>query len=113
MEHELEQLNSYRVEVSGWDAAENFFVEKTTLRWKADREKEVRLGRVLTEETVVFVRLLRPLATRNNFPIAYRAKRAPARGTDGKWPVWLTQLRRNGMSLETCKVSESSAVAAF
>ena len=28
--------DTYRVEVSGWDAKENFFVEKTTLEWKPE-----------------------------------------------------------------------------
>ncbi len=35
--------DSYRVEVSGWDAKENFFVEKTTLEWKPDDKKSMLL----------------------------------------------------------------------
>jgi hypothetical protein len=35
------RVNSYRVKVSGWDAKENFFVEKTSLDW---REREGKKG---------------------------------------------------------------------
>jgi hypothetical protein len=31
--------DTYRVEVSGWDAKENFFVEKTTLEWKPEGQE--------------------------------------------------------------------------
>jgi hypothetical protein len=34
-------VNSYRLEVSGWDAKENFFVEKTSLDWREHEGKTV------------------------------------------------------------------------
>jgi hypothetical protein len=51
----------YRVEVSGWDAKENFFVEKTSLDWKEREGKTVALHVAVRVDSVLFVRLLRPL----------------------------------------------------
>lgn len=96
MEEQQGQANSYRVEVSGWDATENFFVEKTTLDWGDGEKKEIRVGHALREEAVVFVRLLQPFPASGNFPIAYRAKRVAVLSTDGESLICLTQLRPNG-----------------
>ena len=70
MNFTTDQPNSYRVEVSGWDASENFFVEKTMLNWGRDEKKELQLRSAIREGSVVFVRLLQPLASGNNFPVA-------------------------------------------
>jgi hypothetical protein len=64
---------SYRVEVSGWDASENFFVEKTTLVWRGEERKEISLNARVRPGCVLFVRLLQPTAVVNNIPIAYEA----------------------------------------
>jgi hypothetical protein len=84
--------NSYRVEVSGWDTSENFFVEKTMLDWGRDEKKEIHLRSALREGSVVFVRLLQPLASGNNFPIAYQAQRIGPRNGEGHSRICLTQL---------------------
>ncbi len=65
--------DTYRVEVSGWDAKENFFVEKTTLEWKPEDKKSMLLRADIRPGCIVFVRLLQPLATATSFPIAYEA----------------------------------------
>jgi hypothetical protein len=93
MNFSTDQANSYRVEVSGWDVSENFFVEKTTLNWGRDEKKEIHLRSALREGSVVFVRLLQPLASGNNFPIAYQAQRIGPRNADGQARVHLAQLR--------------------
>ena len=93
MDFTTEQSNSYRVEVSGWDASENFFVEKTMLNWGRDEKKEIHLRSALREGSVVFVRLLPPIANGNNFPIAYQAQRIGPRNADGHARVHLAQLR--------------------
>lgn len=93
MDFTTDQANSYRVEVSGWDASENFFVEKTMLNWGRDERKEVHLRSVLREGSVVFVRLLQPIASGNNFPVAYQAQRIGPRNADGHARVYLAQLR--------------------
>lgn len=59
---EMENTNSYRVEVSGWDASEKFFVEKTALTWGGDEKKEINLRSSLREGSVVFVHLLQAFA---------------------------------------------------
>jgi hypothetical protein len=93
MEFTADQSNSYRVEVSGWDASESFFVEKTMLDWGRDEKKEIHLRSVLREGSVVFVRLLHPLASGNSFPVAYQAQRIGPRNPEGHSPVHLAQLR--------------------
>ncbi len=50
--------NFYPVEVSGWDASESFFVEKSELEWEEDAGKRVILHRTLGEGAHVFVRLI-------------------------------------------------------
>lgn len=93
MDFTIDHTNSYRVEVSGWDASENFFVEKTMLNWGRDDKKEIQLRSPLREGSVVFVRLLQPLASGNNFPIAYQAQRIGPRNADGHARIHLAQLR--------------------
>jgi hypothetical protein len=93
MDSSADQLNSYRVEVSGWDASESFFVEKTVLNWGRDEKKEVYLRSVLREASVVFVRLLQPLTSANNLPVAYQAQRIGPRDTEGRSRVHLAHLR--------------------
>jgi hypothetical protein len=63
---------SYRVETSGWDLDENFFVEKTDLEWTED-EKTIHLQRRIRKGTILFVRLMGINMQENAFPIAYRA----------------------------------------
>jgi len=50
--------NSYRLEVSGWDARENFFVEKTSLDWHEREGKTVALHATARLDSVLFVRLI-------------------------------------------------------
>jgi|ERR1700733_9106150 len=63
---------SYRIEVSGWDADENFFVEKADLEWRA-REKKVSLQHPIREGAMVFVRLLGNPLQNNSNPVAFEA----------------------------------------
>ena len=83
----------YRVEVSGWDAKENFFVENTSLDWENEGKKEIALRNLLKEGAVIFVRLLQTIATSNNFPIAYQATTTGERDRSGRLRVGLERLR--------------------
>ncbi|MGA8405551.1 MAG: hypothetical protein WB680_00080 [Candidatus Acidiferrales bacterium] len=65
--------NSYRVEVSGWDDKESFFVEKTTLEWSEAAGKTIGLRSSVRQESVLFVRLIQPLGGVTGFPVPYRA----------------------------------------
>lgn len=93
MRFDEQSSNSYRAEVSGWDAAENFFVEKTVLDWKGEGKKRIALKCSLREGCIVFVRLLQPLANGNNFPIAYQAAEVGVKDNSGRVPVCLERLR--------------------
>jgi hypothetical protein len=74
--------NTYRVEVSGWDAKENFFVEKTSLDWRELEGKTVALHVAVRLDSVLFVRLLRPMGGGADFPVPHRAVRVEDHGKD-------------------------------
>jgi len=63
-----------RVEVSGWDEDENFFVEKSELSWDDFAGKHISLKHMLSEGALVFIRTLLPAAPQGSFPIAYEAE---------------------------------------
>jgi hypothetical protein len=84
----------YRVEVSGWDAKENFFVEKTSLDWGERKGKTVALHAAVRVDSVLFVRLLRPLGGGADFPVPHRAVRVEERDKDASCKdVGLEQLQ--------------------
>jgi len=93
-------INRYRVEVSGWDSKENFFVEKTSLDWKEREGKTVALHAAVRVDSVLFVRLLRPLGGGEDFPVPHRALRVEERDQDASCKhVGLEQLQpRKGVS---------------
>ncbi|MGB0034325.1 MAG: hypothetical protein WBP79_02495 [Candidatus Acidiferrales bacterium] len=93
MEDRIDESKTYRVEVSGWDSAEKFFVEKTSLNWADESRKEITLQSLLDPGSVVFVRLLLPLYNSNNFPIAYQAVDVKSKDGSGRTRVSLEQLR--------------------
>jgi hypothetical protein len=109
MEFRTEENSSYRVEVSGWDSRENFFVEKTMLEWILEEKKEVSLRTPLREGCVVFVRQLQPLVNGNNFPIAYQAVRVNAKDPSGNMRVRLAQLRPRTSFRETVRLLDEAA----
>lgn len=104
MEFDLNGSNSYRVEVSGWDAKENFFVEKTMLDWRAERYREVSLQSRVRQGAVVFVRLLRPLATESDFPIAYQVANVAGRGGGARTRVQLIKLQTQGKATDEARI---------
>ena len=61
----------YRVEVSGWDMQEVFFVEKAELAWDEKDGQRVRLSRPLRKGSVIFVRLIQSSDLAQSYPIAY------------------------------------------
>ncbi|MBZ5702243.1 MAG: hypothetical protein LAN84_10375 [Acidobacteriia bacterium] len=61
----------YRVEVSGWDLDEIFFVEKADIAWDEETGKRVKLRRPLRKGSVVFVRLLQTSAAERGYPMPY------------------------------------------
>jgi hypothetical protein len=106
-DQEMAGINSYRVEVSGWDALDAFFVEKTTLDWSGGDEKEISLRSDLREGAVVFVRLLQQLGKVDSFPIAYRASCVKV-GENGRTLVQLARLHPRAPLKETTGVADGS-----
>ena len=64
----------YRVEVSGWDSSQTFFVEKSDLEWDEETGKNVVLNHSLREGAILFVRLLQPTAPDRSFPVPYEVE---------------------------------------
>ena len=67
-------VDHFRVEVSGWDEEEVFFVEKSQLAWDEFAGKHVSLHHMLPEGAIVFVRVLQPTALRQSSPMAYKVE---------------------------------------
>lgn len=87
------QPGSYSVEVSGWDIEENFFVEKTHLTWNSDGAKEISVRRTVRPGSVLFVRLLQPMANADSYPVACEAVKVIENSPEGRSAIQLTQLR--------------------
>ncbi len=64
----------FAVEVSGWDSAQSFFVEKCDLVWNEDSSKHVALKRNLRGNATLFVRLLETGAADPSHPVVYEAE---------------------------------------
>lgn len=111
MEFQENLESSYRVEVSGWDARENFFVEKTLLEWSVAEKKEISLRAALRQGCVVFVRLLQPIAIGNNFPVAYQAVGVTAKDPSGNTRVRLAQLRPRASFRETVRLLSAATLS--
>src|SRR5580700_1023349 len=111
MQTSIEGPNNYRVEVSGWDARELFFVEKTLFRWTDSGEKTVGLMSRLREGCVVFVRLIHAFAENANFPVAYRVQSISDGDGDGRGCVRLVQLHPRYESNHDAPVLAKAAVS--
>jgi hypothetical protein len=101
MDMDMNFPDSYRVEVSGWDAKQNFFVEKTVLNWKPEDRKAISLRSAIRVGTIVFVRLLQPASNGSNFPIAYQVLTSTAKDERGAIHVSLERLRPRATNRET------------
>lgn len=70
----LTQLECYRVEVSGWDENQAFFVEKSDLAWDDFAGKHISLQRMLPDGAMVFIRMLQPQGLDQSPPIVYKVE---------------------------------------
>jgi hypothetical protein len=84
-------VTNYRVEVSGWDSTESFFLENTLLYWNGTAQ-ELSLRCHLREGTVVFVRLLQPFGSDENFPVPYVVAKNLPLEIDQRFSVSITRL---------------------
>jgi len=101
--------NGYRVEVSGWDAKECFFVEKSTLAWTEMAGKTVALTALVRSGRVIFVRLIQPLGGGNGFPVPYRAVKLETEREGRRSVITLEQLQPRTAFRETTKVASERA----
>jgi len=77
-------VNLYRVEVSGWDDDQAFFVENSHLTWGEESGKQMTLNRGIRSGSVVFLRLLQPIGNDRSRPVPYEAEMV-ARNEEGGW----------------------------
>lgn len=82
----------YPVEISGWDATKEFFVEKCDLVWSEETGKQVELRQDLRENAVLFVRLLQADERERSHPVVYEAEWL------GKSRTGLNQFRLNAIT---------------
>jgi hypothetical protein len=64
----------YRVEVSGWDKNQAFFVEKSELEWSEESGKRVALSNAVADGAVIFLRLLQTHSADRSHPVPYEAE---------------------------------------
>jgi hypothetical protein len=88
-----DERSGYRVEVSGWDARECFFVEKSTLAWTESAGKTVALTALIRIGSVLFVRLIQPLGEGKGFPVPYRAVKFETDREGSRGVITLEQLQ--------------------
>jgi hypothetical protein len=96
--------SDYRVEVSGWDIADSFFVEKVVLRFTQDGERVVHLKHPVRAGLVVFLRLIRSGIHFPALPVAYLVTEVISPEEDGIHRVALHKLRhRRSTGSETAE----------
>jgi len=88
----MDQACGLRVEVSGWDLSERFFVERGTLRAGENEEKLVILHCSVRVGGLVFLRLLDHAEPSMSFPVAYRVREIRDAGAPGTFDVCLRQM---------------------
>lgn len=64
----------YRVEVSGWDRNQAFFVEKSNLEWRDASEKMIALRHTLADHSMIFLKLLPAISLDCTPSMPYRAE---------------------------------------
>ena len=64
----------YRVEVSGWDKSQTFFVEKSEFEWSEDFGKHLTLSTAVPDGSVVFLRLIQPLTADRSQSVPYETE---------------------------------------
>jgi hypothetical protein len=83
-----EATAAYKVEVSGWDVNQEFFVERADLQWSETSGKHVLLSHPVAEGALVFLRLLQPTSFDRVHPVPYHAESVGPTGS-GRYLVGL------------------------
>jgi hypothetical protein len=61
-----------RIEVSGWDEDEMFFVEKSQFSYDEITGKHITLQHNLPEGSLIFLRLIHSPVSQHSVPVAYK-----------------------------------------
>ena len=85
-----------RVEVSGWDVNENFFVEKAELKCVDEQQKRVALRNPVRSGALVFVRRLDADDSGAGFPVAYKADAVVPHSTEKQYEIFLVRMWPRG-----------------
>jgi hypothetical protein len=86
------QFSVYRVEISGWDLNEQFFVERAALEWSVGEQKTVLIHRRARQGALLFIRLLESSAPARTFPVAYRVREIREREGESAFELILNQV---------------------
>ena len=87
-----DQLSIYRVEISGWDVNEQFFVERVGLEWGQGEHKKVLLRKRVRPGALIFIRLLDNSSPSRTFPVAYRTREVREREASELYELTLNQV---------------------
>ena len=66
--------STYRVEVSGWDKNQAFFVEKSELEWSEECGKQLLLTRAIPDGALIFLRMIASMSVDRSDPVAYETE---------------------------------------
>jgi hypothetical protein len=91
LEQQPQHSSNCRVEVSGWDASENFFCEKAVL-FTDGITHQLCVHAILRKGSVVFVQLLQPFDSDENFPIPYLVAENLSFEMNGRTMVAITRM---------------------
>ncbi len=103
--------SQYRVEVSGWDVAESFFVEKATLELSQQGERIVHLRHPVREGLLVFLRLIDSRLSLPALPVAYRVVQIASVPNQSECRVMLRKLELRRPGEEELSASADAAGA--
>jgi hypothetical protein len=70
----LTQVECCRVEVSGWDKSQGFFVEKSDLPWDDVAGRYISLQSMLPDGALVFIRTLQAEGLGKSAPVVYKVE---------------------------------------
>ena len=109
MDSETELVESYRVEISGWDGLNNFFVERATLEWDERGTKRVSLQSTVRQGSVVFLRLLQSFGDGTGLPVACNAVKVASKDASGAACVHLVPLHARASAKDSVHIAQAIA----
>jgi len=106
------QPSSYRVEVSGWDQIESFFMETALLHWDGNNRHHLLIRARLRADSVIFLRLLQPISSDDNFPVPYVVSKLLSIEMDGRTNLLITRLHPKPAFKQTAEAAGNAVQVA-